>query len=171
MLSWSILQYSVIIYLENQFLVFFFSGCLRQVSLYGDFSITGRVVFKNQPTNENSENRMCPLAKPKSKGGHNSVIILQMISKFHIDLYFTTLLYPSVNYERNLWISSKVTDQNSNVWPVKTQVKKGDNLVKIFQMISQFNLELYLTLNYILQCFILLITLNKIDTSLQKLLV
>ena len=58
--------------------------------------------------------------KPKfsqklSKKGHNSVKILQMISKFKLDLYFI-MFYPSVNFDWNWCIPSKVIDREPKVW-------------------------------------------------------
>ena len=60
------------------------------------------------------------LAKPKSKKGHNSVKSMQMISEFEPNLYFM-ILCPSVKFERNCYIPSKVIDR-------KLQI---DNLAKI----------------------------------------
>ena len=46
----------------------------------------------------------------------------------------------------------------------KTKLKKGHNLAKILQMITNIELDLYFTMIYLLQTF------NKTNASLQKLL-
>ena len=50
-----------------------------------------------------------------AKKGHNSVNIWRMISKFELDLYFM-MLYPSVNFECNWCIPSKLNDRKQKVW-------------------------------------------------------
>ena len=77
--------------------------------------------------------------------GHNSVKILWMTSKFELDLYFL-MLYPSVNIERNCCIPSKVIDLKPQF--SQNRRKKSHYSVKILQMTSLFELDLYSMMLY-----------------------
>ena len=67
-----------------------------------------------------------------------------MTSKFELDLYFM-MIYPSVKFERNCCIPSKVIDRKPQIDNLaKIKVKKGHNTVEILQNAPFFKLDLYL---------------------------
>ena len=75
------------------------------------------------------------------------------------------MIYPSANFNKiNVSLQNYWAEANINT-PTKTKSKKGHNSAKMLRMITISNLTC------ILQYYILLQTFNKINASLQKLLI
>ena len=79
----------------------------------------------------------------KSKKGHNSVIILRMITNIKLDLYFT-MGHTSAKFKKKSMHPCKSYWSEINInTSTKTKSKKGHNSARIWRVITNIELDLY----------------------------